>query len=151
MAISEDVIRQRVAAAIGSDSEWREAPLAWGLYGRDPAQIGPHRYAVGVPDSRNRDPRPERNSPQAMAWFETTVAVRWSWTVPVTDNVAGYDAGLQAQNEIIASIYDMSRKGIPGFTLTSARRAIEATGKYLLGDLTFLALHMKQLRPPVSE
>jgi len=98
-------------------------------------------FAVGVPITITSDPaHPARPSTGVVS--RTTVAVRYSWRHRNDASAADYDAALVAEQLLIAAVYGVSdRAGLPGLWVSTARRRLDSTAAYIVGDLEFTAIH----------
>ncbi len=136
------VIRQTVAAAIKAHGTagWLESPWPYPLFpGPEPRQILDRGFAVGLLDTRL-----ETKDKQVLAvgtLATTTVGVRFSRLITGEDQLAEYDAALEAELDLVAAIL-ADRDLAASLRLDSViTREIVADGTVYLGELRFSCRH----------
>lgn len=139
--------RQHVAAAIDAGlgaSGWQESTVPWDLFASIEGENLLHKcYAVGAIQSQ-----PQNLDRQRLAegvYQATTVSVRWSYQLSALDQLTVYDAGLDAELEILQAVMADALKNSFHVKYNSARRVVDEDG-YMLGELIFSVHHSLALR-----
>lgn len=137
--VSPSTIRQRVSTAIINAlqaSGWQESGDTYDTFGEGDGDRIDKSYAVGVPSSRALG---DRQVLAAGALAETTVAVKFCISIPAMDQVAGYDAGLDAEALVLAAVLTARQSTGCDILVVDSKRDV-AEG-WFNDELVFRAIH----------
>lgn len=138
-ALTVREVRQRVATALEAVSGWSESPFAAELYGRESKSLQHRSFAVYTPES-GLPPEAGRRQLAAQLANTSNVEVRWSWRLTVGDQVASYDAALDAEATLRDTVLGVSQADLHLLWQTS-RREVRADGVVVFGVMVFDARH----------
>ncbi len=147
MALSVKTVRQRVVAAITGGaglSSWREASDPYDVFGAggDGENRLHQSYAVGVPTTATLGK--DRQRPADGTLSDTRVGVRWSLNVSALDQVASYDAGLDAEQLLLAAVLTIQQSEGLLLRFASSSRTVSTDG-WMNGEIFFTARHQLPL------
>ena len=139
--LTVQALRQRVEAAVAALSDFTASPRPWDVFGTDPSARTHRGFAVGTP--RGLWTQKGRQKKGVGALVETTLSVRFAYTLRPKGQVASYDLALADEHSIIKAVVGMSRVDVTGLVyVDSPRREVTAEGEWFLGEITFAAQHL---------
>lgn len=139
-AIAVSAVRQRVAAAIASalGTTWQEASDPYDQFGAGDGDRLHQSYAVGAPTTVTLG-----NDRQVLARgvpSETAIRIRWAYNLSALDQVASYDAGLDSEQLLLATVMAIHQGIDLHLLFASSSRSVDDQG-WMMGDITVRALH----------
>jgi hypothetical protein len=147
MAVSPALIRSTLRTHLeGAAQGWTELAGVPEMLGMDPRTLLHLGYSVAVPSSTTITPdRQARGGIHRGAVVSTDIVVRWSYRLPVDDQRAGYDAALQAEQDLCRLVLSVPGEDQILLRWTGASRAPTGDGSHLTGQLEFVCLHTYDL------
>lgn len=146
MSLTVVAVRQRVAAAIAtamSAANWRETTGTVDTFGAGDGENRLHLgYAVGSPSTSFKAGRQKRSEGMLV---ETTVRVRWAYSLGALAQLADYDVALAAEAAIIVGVHAKAQSTDLHLTFVSATREVDDQG-WMMGDITWTADHLLALQ-----
>jgi hypothetical protein len=140
--MSQDVatVRQIFTTAITTVQGWTVSRWVPELFGKDPASFMHHAFAVGIPttEPQVRDAR-QRVSEGLLV--SSTVEVYWAHQLRGDAQVLDYDAGLDAERDVVGACMRIATTHIMVQRLARNAR----TEGWLLGTITFSIVHRYSL------
>lgn len=144
MSVAVKTVRQRVASAVDSATGFSESKQPYGVFPRDPASVLHLRFACGTPRTSTVSSRQKTANG---ALVRTDVSVTFVHRIKPKDQVASYDAALDAEQSIIQAV--MADTGtLQELQLTytgSSQRAVDPAGEWFVGEVGFQSLHILAL------
>lgn len=143
--LAVSAVRQRVATAIGALSGWRQSRYSPSVFGFDTgggAGILHHSFSV---EAQGFGPSPtlprQRERLSEGVRIRTNLVVQFAHRLRADNQVADYDAGLDAIETIIQTVMGVSLVNLH-IALDSVRPPLTSpSGEYLLAELRFVADH----------
>ena len=137
MALTRSALRQRVASAIGALSGYSEGRSTPGTSFRDPNERRHGAFVVEIGPST-----PNAHQRSGGVHLVTEVRVSVALKVQPKNQVASYDAGLDAQEAVAVAVLGMSLADVQ-ITLSSfSAPFVEPDGSWMRIDLSFSAVHL---------
>ncbi len=141
-------VRAAFDAQVGALSGWTRSRFAADVFGRDAQGLmGTGKlYAVGLGDTNNRmggTGNGYRGRPGQGLLVETSVVVRWAYSIRMKDQTLSRDEGEAAGQEVIAACeaYNATWPGELKVQLQTVTSEVTDSGEWFLGTATFLVLH----------
>ena len=141
--VKPSVVRQRVAAAITTalgSANWQEATDPYDTFGQGDGDRLDKSFAVGVPST---SATADRQTLAGGALVQTPVRVKFATVVPAFDQVAGYDAGLDAEASVLAAVMAARQSVALDIRYEGSERSL-AEGWFTC-ELSFTAIHRMPL------
>lgn len=135
MAGDLSTLRETLSSAVGALSGWRVSTVAPDLFGQDTDHLQHHAYALRLPTTTGTGT--ERQRPSERWAAATIVEVLWAHRIRGDAQVADYDAGLDAEQDVVKAL-----KGV-----SSAQMLVEQLDRrvvpegWMLGTIRLRLLH----------
>ena len=143
--LAVSAIRQRIATAISTAlgaTGWRETTGVYDTFGSIDGEGRLHKsYAVGVPGTAWMKDR-QRLIEGALS--ETDLRVKWAYNLATKDQLVSYDAGLDAEQAILAAVMTCQAANDLHVTYQNSNRTVDDQG-WMMGELTFKGMHNQPL------
>lgn len=141
MSIETYTLRQRTAAALTAalaGSGWQESSDSYDTFGAGDGERLHLSFAVGVPSTVAVVG--DRQIRTVGAWSTSRVGVKWAYNLSALDQVVSYDAGLEAEADVLKAVLAALTSIGVRLVYESGNRAVDDQG-WMMGTIVFRAPH----------
>jgi len=132
-------IRQRLATALSALPGWKQSAWHLDTFGKDPDQVQHHAFAVGILSSQPTAQPGRRQYPEGLA-TSSQVEVRFAHRLTVDNQVAAYDAALDAELDAITAVLSTIDRTALHILWDGSSRSALGEG-WVIVTITFNAIH----------
>ena len=144
MAKTRAQVRSSFATLLAALPNWSQSRFAADVFGRDADSLLNRCFAVGLGQTRNRNPDGFRGRPSEGLLVDTDLVVRWAYRLNLKDQHVSRDAAEAAGQELVVACerYDATWPGELKVLLDTVNGEVVASGEWYVGTATFRVTHI---------
>ena len=141
-ALSVATMRQRLAAHITSTvADWSQSTWLFDQIPELPSHNGMHqRFAIGV-ETTDYTVTDDRQRSGGTTYVHTLVTVRWGYVLQTGNEVASFDAALDAEQLLVQAIRSCAGSAGPSVSIQETSRVLVGENTWVLGDIICISHH----------
>ena len=130
-------VRSTISGVIEALDGWMVSRWTPDLFGSDTDTVLHHAFAIGIADTAVHQPEGRQRPSEGLRQVESTVVVFWAHRIRGDNQVADYDAALDAEQDVVKAVKSIATMHI---LVEQMNRRAGPEG-YMLGSIRLRVIH----------